>query len=327
MFRALSDLDISATEDALFKANNADPSFPELRPLLAHYTTLPTFEAILKKDEIWFSHPSWMNDSDEVVRGITEAWELVPVSEDLQQACLNEHRLSKLKLGFFREISAFTRGHFRDIYIFSASEIEEDDNRGSLSMWRAYAEEGSGVAIVFDTEALKALPDSPLIIDRVRYVAPEERIHWILAQCGVLAQRIIDLQPDDARLTRLGTILAESIKLAAIFSKHIGFFEEQEWRVVYMGSRDPHDRYVPCFSYNNGPRGIEPKLKLPLRPEPGLTSDDLSIERIVKKVIVGPSRASDLVGSTVRRMIRQCGKSELAKHVVESDIPYRPSRR
>jgi len=48
----------------------------------------------------------------------------------------------------------------------------------------------------------------------------------------------------------------------ALTTKHKGFEEEAEWRVVYMTERDPLNYFKACKSYYVGPRGVEPKLKL-----------------------------------------------------------------
>ena len=48
--------------------DDADPrsDFTEARPILAHYTTLATLEAIVRSNQLWLSHPLQMNDHDEL---------------------------------------------------------------------------------------------------------------------------------------------------------------------------------------------------------------------------------------------------------------------
>jgi Protein of unknown function (DUF2971) len=43
-------------------------------------------------------------------------------------------------------------------------------------MWRGYGGNGSGVAIVYDTEQLPVWEESPLIIRKVEYGTDEDRI-------------------------------------------------------------------------------------------------------------------------------------------------------
>ena len=99
------------------------------------------------------------------------------------------------------------------------------------------------------------------------------------------------------------------MKLAAIFSKHIGFREEQEWRIVYTPERDPDGRWRIFLDYANGPRGLEPKFKVKIRPLEGVTAADLSLEKIVAQIILGPSRSSSLVECSAKRMLEQSRKT------------------
>jgi hypothetical protein len=39
-------------------------------PLLAHYTSVQVAEQIIKNEEIWFSHPFYMNDLEELRYGM-----------------------------------------------------------------------------------------------------------------------------------------------------------------------------------------------------------------------------------------------------------------
>ncbi|MSO71064.1 MAG: hypothetical protein EXQ88_03500 [Alphaproteobacteria bacterium] len=55
---------------ALFADFREEDQFHSKKPLLAHYTSLDVLENILKSNEIWFSNPLFMNDSEEVKFGI-----------------------------------------------------------------------------------------------------------------------------------------------------------------------------------------------------------------------------------------------------------------
>jgi hypothetical protein len=57
--------------------------------------------------------------------------------------------------------------------------------------------------------------------------------------------------------------LFQRVKLFSLFSKHIGFSEEAEWRVVYLRDRDATGPMVPMFDYRVGSRGIEPSMGFP----------------------------------------------------------------
>src|SRR5262249_39446887 len=49
------------------------------RPLLAHYTSVEVAKKIIKKEEIWFSHPFYMNDLEELRFGMLLGIQRFPV--------------------------------------------------------------------------------------------------------------------------------------------------------------------------------------------------------------------------------------------------------
>jgi len=79
------------------------------------------------------------------------------------------------------------------------------------------------------------------------------------------------------------------------------------------------------LSYAVGPRGIEPRLKFKISPLPGLLADDLSLENVVDRIILGPSQTSVLALPTVRRMLAQEGMAALSSRVWASTTPFRPT--
>jgi hypothetical protein len=79
------------------------------------------------------------------------------------------------------------------------------------------------------------------------------------------------------------------------------------------------------LSYFNGPRGLEPKLKLRLQAQPDVT-DDPALETLIDRIILGPSRASPILKMTAQRLLRECGKMALVNKVHVSDIPFRMLR-
>ncbi len=71
-------------------------------------------------------------------------------------------------------------------------------------------------------------------------------------------------------------------------------------------------------------RGVEPKLKLKIKPLDGLFNQELSFEKIVDRIIVGPSTSTALAANTVKRILEMKGKNTLAEKIVPSSIPFRP---
>jgi len=298
--------------------------FPNRRPLLAHYTSIVGLEAILCSNEVWLSNPLFMNDMEEVRFGIHTGARLFLGSSELQVACQNKQRFDLLKHWFTYYFNKFDSEHVLDTYVFCLSEHAKDDTDGRLSMWRGYGGNGNGAALVFDTAKLVAREESPLVISHVHYGTGQMREEWLqrrIAEFGeILAKSAI---PDD-KLSIASYYFFERLKLFAVFTKHHGFEEESEWRVVYMRDRDTAQIFGGMFSYWVGPRGVEPKLKLKIEAIPGLPETNITLAEIVDRIILGPSLSSALARNAILRMLESLGRADLKNRVVSSTIPFRP---
>jgi len=145
-------------------------------------------EAILQNNEVWFSHPLLMNDPEEVAFGLDTGAQLFFTSEIIKAACGSTERFNTLRNTFIYCFNRFRKEHLSDTYVFCLSEHAKEDNDGLLSMWRGYANNGKGVAIVLDTAALVPRDESPFIIAKVDYGTKEERINWIQKRIAHFAE-------------------------------------------------------------------------------------------------------------------------------------------
>lgn len=311
--------------ECLWKDTQAEASFPTRRPLVAHYTSVATFEKIVNNNEIWFSNPLYMNDWEELRFGMNEGADQFRASDAIRQACGDAETHSKLLAEFDRLFTEFDRHHVLDTYVVCCSEHSPDDNDGLLSMWRGYGAGGVGVAIVFDLAKLQAREWSPLVVGKVRYEGSAERLAWIDAKISALSDALRQHSPlDDAQLAQIAHAWIERLKEFAIFTKHSGFREEKEWRIVYFSERDKERVLAPMFNYAITARGVEPKLKLKVAPLAGVIDEQTTLTHIVDRVILGPSISTVLASNSVRRMLELSPNAALASRVRESSIPYRP---
>jgi hypothetical protein len=301
-------------------------AFPAYRPLLAHYTSLSNLENILRNNEIWFSNPLVMNDLEEVRFGVVKGAELVKNSQPLVNSWETPARGKIFKDAFDSYYHEFENEHAFNTYVFCLSEHEQDDFDGPLSMWRGYGSNGNGAAIVFDTGEFEAIEPSPLVINRVHYGSTEERLKWLndLIQRFVDIKKVLKLLDDQIYLSAYA--LFDRIKLYALFSKHSGFREEREWRVVYIPEWDHEKRFISMLSYAIGSKGAELKLKMKVAPIEGLSTREVSMEKIVKRIVLGPSVSSPLLAhAAILRMLERLSKASLKDRVRVSSIPFRPA--
>ena len=302
----------------------AADNFPARRPLLAHYTSIETLEKILINDEIWFSNPLYMNDMEELRFGLNQSAAALPLHAGIREACGSPLRYKILLESFERQFQAFDQLHAFDTYVLCFSEHQPEDTDGLLSMWRGYGNEGRGVALVIDTQQINVV-DLPLfIISRVTYASREERLNSIKNKLTEFASLLKELGPPDEGLPVATSALLERLKTFALFTKHRGFGEEHEWRFVHLKQYDHANRLAQMLSYSIGKRGLEPKLKFKVAPIVGVTAPDLSLEKLVYRIIVGPSISNALTDKTLERMLVQNGKATLVKRLRASSTPFRP---
>lgn len=293
------------------------------RPLLAHYTSVETLEKILRNEELWLSNPLFMNDLDEMRFGLTRGKAFFDQA-DLEKTCrLDSAAAARLRTEFNNLYSDYESKHALSVYVLCLSMHAADNTDGILSMWRAYANNGSGAAIVFDTGAIKTfVEDSPLVLTPVRYASTADRSQWLERKvadwCAIVAKGNI---PHDM-LYVPAHWLFQVILVFALSTKHIGFLEEHEWRLIYMPDRDKNKVLTEKFDYIVGSRGVEPKLKLKIAPLDGAISH-FSFSEILHSILLGPSISSPLASASVVRMLEKLNKGDLESKVRSSTIPLR----
>jgi hypothetical protein len=205
-----------------------------------YYTTADTALLILQNKEIWMRNATCLNDFMEIEHGFN---------------CLNaaygsqSGRFKAVVDGIFPGSSARIEQlfngwlpHFRrDTYISCFSEHDPTENRiGRLSMWRAYGGD-RGIAIVVktapflrQTDALRAYSSPVAYLD----------IDGFQSEFSALLDRIeanrdfIESLGEDLLTTHLFTVF----RSAMVCTKHPGFAEEREWRVIYS----------PTFNHRQG---------------------------------------------------------------------------
>jgi hypothetical protein len=298
------------------------------QPLLAHYTSLDVLEKIIKHDEVWFSNPLFMNDFQEMRFGILEGlsiFQRYSSEPAFTTACGSIERARLMRHYFDYYFTDFDTNHAFDVYVFCLSEHDPANKDGLLSMWRGYGGNGNGVALVFKTDFVTLNPASPLLLAQVAYVSEDERRGWMtsrLEECmKVLAEHAKDV-PDD-KLHIVAHQMFDLMKVYSLTSKHPGFGEEQEWRIIYLPDRDRSKILADRFHYLVGKNGIQPKLRFKIEPLPIDPRGTWTFESILDQIILGPSLSSQLALKAVCRMLDVNKKGPFKAKVSASNIPLR----
>lgn len=254
-----------------------EDAFYSQKPLLAHYTSIEVLEKIVRTNEIWLSNPLFMNDLEEVRFGLNESQRLVMESKEIAQACGDSARVDVFRDAFIHYYSQFASTQALDVYVLCLSEHDPANLDGLLSMWRGYGGNGHGAAIVFDSSKINNLPTSSFILAKVHYGSGPDRIAWIKSKIGEFVALFSMASIETSDLPAAAFQLFQRFKLFSLFSKHLGFGEEAEWRVVYLRDRDAAGVMVPLFDYKVGSRGIEPILKFKIEAKADVTAADFSL--------------------------------------------------
>lgn len=316
--------DILTLFDPLFDDIRENEQFYKSKPLLAHYTSMEVLENILRNDEIWFSNPLFMNDLDEVRFGIQQSMPLVINSEEIEQGLGSSTRFKSFREFYEQSVLYFMNNQALDTYVFCLSEHDEaEHNDGLLSMWRGYGGNGKGAAIVFDTSKIEPTQGSPLIVSKVVYGSTDKRISWINKVMSTYAKIISENTLSDDQIQFAAIALFRRILFFALFTKHVGFHEEREWRIVYMKDGKSNIFLDEMLHYRIGSQGIEPKLRFKVWYIPGVTSENMSIDKIIHSIILGPTVSSPIANAMMLRMLDRLGKGALKDRVRGSTIPFR----
>jgi hypothetical protein len=118
--------------------------------------------------------------------------------------------------------------------------------------------------------------------------------------------------------------LLQVLRFAVLCSKHPGFMEEREWRVV----ASPRLHQSPRLNLNvelvRGVPQMVAKIKLANAPDEGLVG--LALPELLDRIIIGPC---DFPGVTYRaffELLSNLGFSHPGDRIIVSDIPLRHHR-
>ena len=316
-----SEAEVFSKFEPLFMSSD-EYTFPEFRPMLAHYTSIVTLESILKNEEIWFSNPLLMNDWEELRFGMEEGKRQFFENSELNKV-LNDEKLEVLHSMFNYYYDEFNFKHALDVYVFCLSLHDIKNTDGKLSMWRGYGARGSGAAVVFDTSKLSNLPNSALRIGAVEYLSTEHRKRRLAEILNNFAKILKSNEIPKDLLGLASWAIFQRIKLFSLYSKHDGFSEENEWRVVYIKELDKANSFGSMLGYSVTDSGIAPKLKLSFKKKQ-LDETAVSMTEMIAQIILGPSMSTPFAKASFERMLENNNLSELKNRVVTSTIPFRP---
>lgn len=284
-----------------------------------HYTSAQTAMQILQNGVIWMRKSHLMNDYREVEHGFDCLNDAYKKNKERMTSLLDgmfPGFCEKLETAFNNWLPLFRT----DSFITCVSEHDSsEDAYGRLSMWRAYGN-GSGVALVVNGGPLLR-PSNALLAytNPVAYMSNDEVE-------AALAQVLTNVENNQEFVRSLGENhvldnMFQAFRSAILCTKHPGFREEREWRVVYSPSLARSERITSSVESVNGIPQLVCKIPLKDVPEEGLTG--LAPMDFIEKVIIGPTKFPAGIYDAFTVLLGDMGIPNPTERIVFSNIPLR----
>ncbi|WP_313535815.1 DUF2971 domain-containing protein [Sphingomonas sp.] len=294
-----------------------------------HYTSCEAAISIIENNSMWLRNATLMNDFSEIQHGLgcLQAYWHHERGANLKAAIrdINPAGIDAIAQSFDANIFDLLNNTF----LISVSEHDaSEDDFGRLSMWRAYGKT-TGAALVFKNEPLLA-PTSAItaMTIPVRYASHEqfasdmdEIAKNMRAHAGLLRE-LEDREFSKTGGSLISQCMAQVFRFACVATKHRGFEEEREWRVVYQPGVNPThpDRISPATCTLNGvPQNIH-KIFFKNYPEDGFVG--ATLPEIVDRVIIGPTAHPFVIFSRMFEALQSHGVDP-AGVLINSHIPLR----
>lgn len=286
-----------------------------------HYTSAEVAVSIIRNAEVWMRNSGVMNDYSEVDHGLLlldRAYQGEPgkklkqVLDELCPGCTAEIE------GRFPSIVDSLR---TETYLTCVSEhLPHEDATGRLSMWRAYGGR-CGVALVFNPKALQlqsialsAFGSPVLYAEQSDFDA-----HMIeLSESIHQSRDFLRTFPPAA----FRQMLMIAFQFAALSTKHPGFGEELEWRVVHSPAIATKSKLLTTSV--EVVRGTPQRVyKIPLRDHPEEGLNGLAMPTLLDRIIIGPNANPRQTWGAFVDLLRDAGVERPENKVVVSNIPLR----
>ena len=302
-------------------AYEAEKKTKENGNLFAYYTTADVAFQILKNKRIWMRSTMTMNDYMEIEYGrdlLLAAIDGVPGSE-LREAVNACH--PGLWEETWQHVRSWLPGFKYDTFITCVSEHDAtvENDIGRLSMWRAYGGK-TGVALIINGSVFDLQTDALGVYSSpVSYFNKEQFNKAVLDVAkGVKANAdfVTNLPREVVK-----DALFVMCRFSVLCTKHPGFAEEKEWRIV--ASPAMHKLSLLEFeiaTVRNVPQRI---LKIPLKDFPDYNIAGLEIPKLINRVIIGPCEFPHVTAGAMCTALSDAGISDPTSLVFQSNIPLR----
>jgi hypothetical protein len=278
-------------------------------PIVYHYTNDVGLRGILESGCLWLTNIFSLNDPSELRHGLSRAHRI------LNQKAATGPEESRL---FARLFASLDKGIRRSAHYFICSLSEHRDD---LGQWRAYADDGRGYALGFDTNALevpfarnhKTLTSEPGTFlltydDSVLDDIHRRLIDKMFALIPRAHERCLPDEVKKAYMAQLATELASRVLHAVLFFKHEAYSNEQEYRFLEVHRADA----PPPHKLRSRPNSLIRYREFDWKSTP---------RAALKEILVGPASDPWKAIRFAQDCVDEFGMGKV--QIVRSEIPYR----
>ena len=300
---------------------------------LVHYTSATVAREIIEKEELWLRKTIFMNDYSEIKYGkqclenLLNEPEIIDKLNNLLKNFpiqVNNNNLDILKRVYYN----FVNNVEKRTYISCLSEhLPDEDAIGRLSMWRAYGN-SSGIALVINPRFLeKEATILGNLFITVPVIYSEENFKKIFIKILENIEKYIDrIKELNINITQIYNNIALIMYIYVISLKHIGFWEEREWRIILSHLSDENLSFVPQKILKRTIENIKgnPEViyKINLKK---FSFINPSGESLLEKIIIGPTANSEILIESFSEMLKNKGFNDkkIKNMITVSNIPLR----
>ena len=290
-----------------------------------HYTSAEAAMKMLTSKTVWMRNARTMNDFSEIEYGsdcLRTAYNS-PIGDRFKRS------VESLAPGIIQEIENLFNGWsplFPQVtYLACVSEhdTESEDLIGRLSMWRAYGRPRS-VALVLNNKPFLAPTDVLNVYTSPVLYADHQRFNQEFDRLTTNVEKSVTfLRQQDKSV--IHDRVFSAFLFATLCTKHPGFREEREWRVIHTEKMQPSTHLTKEIEvFQGSPQFV---YKLPLRDIPGEGTGTgffgAEIVQLLDRIIIGPSDDGVVVREAFVHLLQQSGITDATDRVLISGIPLR----
>lgn len=295
---------------------------------LIHYTSAAAAVQIIRNKKVWMRNLRCMNDFSEVDHGIS-----------LMQRSLRPPIDTGSELGLravfsavdsiFPDTSTLSTKWFDDnivtlsnkTYITCLSEHDEGEvDHGRLSMWRSYTSNQVGVGLVINPLPLYSVTSAYGAFSSPVYYFTDNELLDIFIEISTNISNNKEYIESQGRDQAYG-FLCILLRSIAMCTKHPGFAEEKEWRIMHTEAIDEQGALEVAVECVNGIP--QPIYKMPLQSQPEMGLMGIDIPTLLSGVIIGPTQFPLVVWDAISMELSRVGVEKADALIKASNIPLR----